>query len=233
MTFFQKHKKPCIIIGIILAVFLLLAYLRAMFLPGFWHGDAFLYRQENGSFAGSDFYADYKMNIEKTDIGSNISFTVNGKTREYNVMYNLSDPIGNVKVFENGNVIFDGKAIGEKDNYILIDENSTSTDVISVRVGNSPPTEDELFPGYTRLYTWSVMDKYDTRGNTYMLFLIILFATIVFLDIKFPDLFWILEHRLEVDGGQPSDWYRFGQKVGNVLLLLGILVCMVLTFTTH
>ena len=45
-------------------------------------------------------------------------------------------------------------------------------------------------------------------------FLILLFAVILVLDIKFPNLFWILRHRPEVDGGEPSDWYYFGQKIG-------------------
>ena len=66
-----------------------------------------------------------------------------------------------------------------------------------------------------------------------MLLLILLGAAILFIDIKFPDLFWILEHRLEVDGGEPSDWYRSGQKFGRVMLVGGIIVCMILTFTIH
>lgn len=230
---FTQHKKACITIGIILAVGLFALYLYALFLPGVWHGDAFLYQQDDGSFIGSDLYADYKMRIEHTNDGTDISFSVNDTVKKYDVIYDLEDKTQSVKVLENGNEIFNGTAVGEKDNYILIDEKNSSSDMISVRVGNKAPSEEELFPGYTKLYNLSVAEKYNTRGNPYMLFLILLFAAILFLDIKFPDLFWILEHRLEVDGGEPSDWYRFGQKVGYVLIPIGILVCIILTFTIH
>ena len=72
VEFICKHKKPCIIGGIVLSVVLLALYLRAMFLPGLWHGDAFLYKQDDGSFAGSDIYAEYKMNIKPSDYGTDI-----------------------------------------------------------------------------------------------------------------------------------------------------------------
>lgn len=233
LEFISKHKKPCIIAGIILAVVLLAVYLRAMFLPGLWHGDAFLYRQDDGSFAGSDVYAEYKMNIKHADYGTDIDFSVNNNTNHYQTKYDKDDPYRNVEVLANGTVICKGKALGSEGNWFVIDDESGSSDTISVRVGNETPTEEELFPGYTRLYNWSVNEDHDTRGNPWMLFMIAVLAIILFLDIKFPMLFWILEHRLEVDGGEPSDWYLFGQKVGRVVLSVGILVCVVLTFTIH
>ena len=233
VEFISKHKKPCVIAGIVLAVVLLAIYLRAMFLPGLWHGDAFLYKQDDGSFAGSDIYAEYKMNIRPADYGTDIDFSVNDKTNHYQVKCDKDDPNRNVEVLENGIVICKGKALGAENDWYVLDDDSGFTDEIIVRVGNEVPTEQELFPGYTRLYNWSANEDYDTRGNPGMLFLIALFSIILFLDIKFPMLFWILEHRLEVDGGEPSDWYLFGQKVGRVVLSIGIFVCVILTFTIH
>ncbi len=231
--FISKHKKPCIIAGSVLIVVLLVIYLRAIFLLGLWHGETFLYKQDNGSFVGSDIYADYTMNIKSADYGTDIDFSVNDKTNHYQVKYDKDDPYRNVEVLENGIVICKGKALGAANDWYVLDDDSGFTDEIIVRVGNGAPTDEELFPGYTRLYNWSVNEDYDTRGNPGMLFLIALFALILFLDIKFPMLFWILEHRLEVDGGEPSDWYLFGQKVGRVVLSIGILVCVILTFTIH
>lgn len=218
---------------IIFAIVLLFIYLRAIFLPGLWHGDAFLYKQDDGSFVGSDIYADYKMTIKPTDYGTDIEFSVNDKTNHYQVKYDKDDFNRNVEVLENGTVICKGQAKGNENNWFVIDIETGSSDMISVRVGNEAPTEEELFPNYSRLYNWAVSDKADTRGNPWMLFFIAVLAIILFLDIKFPNLFWILEHRLEVDGGEPSDWYRFGQKVGYVLMPIGMLVCVVLTFTIH
>ena len=233
IEFISKHKKPCIIAGIVLVVVLLIVYLRAMFLPGFWLGDAFLYKQDDGSFTGSDIYAEYKMNIRPADYGTDIDFSVNDKINHYQVKYDNDDPYRNVEVLENGTIVCKGKALGAENNWFVIDDELGSSDIVSVRVGNEVPTVEELFPSYSKLYNWSVNENYDTRGNPGMLFLIALFALILFLDIKFPMIFWILEHRLEVDGGEPSDWYLFGQKVGRVVLSIGILVCVILTFTIH
>ncbi|MBR5614115.1 MAG: hypothetical protein IKW64_02280 [Clostridia bacterium] len=220
-------------IGYISAVVLIVVYLRALFLPGLWHGDAFLYRQEDGSFTGSDIYAEYNMTIKPADYGTDIEFSVNDKVNHYQVKYDKNDSSRNVEVLENQTVICKGRAIGEENNWIVFDDETGSSDMIDVRVGNEVPAEEELFPNYTILYNWAVSDKTDTRGEPYMLLLILLLGVILFLDIRFPMLFWILEHRLDVDGGEPSDWYLFGQKVGRVVLSIGVLVCMVLTFTLH
>ncbi len=230
---FTRYKKQCIILGIVLAVVIFAVYLKAMFLPGLWHVDAFLYRQDDGSFVGADSYAKYQMTVEPADYGTNITFSVNDKTNHYQIKYDDDDMNRYVEILENGNVICKGKALDTGNDYIVFDDESGSSNTISVRASNEIPTEDELFPGSTRLYNWSVSEKNDTRGNPYMTILILLFGIILFLDIKFPMLFWILEHRLEVDGGEPSDWYLFGQKVGRVIMVIGIFVCMIMTFTIH
>ncbi len=227
----QKYKKQCIIVGIIITVILFIVYLWAMFIPGLWHGDAFLYKQDDGTFSGSDIYAEYNMTVKPADYGTDIEFSVNSNTKHYQVKYDKNDLYRNVEISENGNIICKGHALGIDGDYIVIDDEPGSSDMINVRVGNEKPTEEELFPGYTKLYNWAVADKHDTRGQPYMLWLILLLGVILFLDIRFPNLFWILEHRLDVDGGEPSDWYLFGQKVGRVVLAIGILVCMVVTFT--
>ena len=81
--FFSTHKKLCIIVGVILAVLLLALYLYAAFLPGVWHRDAFLYLQKDGSFTGSDLYAEYKMSIDAKENGAEIDFSVNDITKNY------------------------------------------------------------------------------------------------------------------------------------------------------
>ena len=232
-TIFTKYKKQCIILGIILLIILLAIYLWAMFLPGLWHGDTFLYRQEDGSFKGSDYYAEYVMKISEAEYGKDIDFSVNDKINHYQVKYDEDDLNRKVEVLENGKVICQGKALDTGNSYIVFDDESGSSDMISVRVGNEAPSEDELFPGYSKLYSWSRLEKNDTRGNPYMIIIILILGIILFLDIKFPMLFWILEHRLDVDGGEPSDWYLFGQKVGRILMVIGIFVSTIMTFTIH
>lgn len=238
MTMFEKHRKAFAITGAILILVLLIFYLYAMLLPGIRYGDAFLYQQKDGSFAGYEMYGyytrvDYKMDIDKADNGAKISFSVNDTIREYEIVHNETEPVRSVEIFENGESVYDGNAHMMGEEYLLLDGNYDMADEIKIRVDNQVPELEELFPGYTWLYNRAFEKRHDTRGEPSMLLLILLGAAILFIDIKFPDLFWILEHRLEVDGGEPSDWYRSGQKFGRVMLVGGIIVCMILTFTIH
>lgn len=227
--FFSTHKKLCIIEGVILAVLLLALYLYAAFLPGVWHRDAFLYLQKDGSFTGSDLYAEYKMSIDAKENGAEIDFSVNDITKNYKIDYNLNDM--SAQISENDTVVFEGTAVSMGDSYILMDNNNEHLNMVTVIVGGVTPKTEELFPNYTRIFNLAVDNKYDVRGNLMMLFLILLFAAVLLVDIKFPNFFWILEHRMDVDGGEPSDWYRFGQGVSRVILTVGIVICIILTFT--
>lgn len=238
MTLFQRHRKVFITAGAIIVTALFAVYLYAMFLPGIRYGDAFLYQQKDGSFAGYEMYGyytrvDYKMDIRKSEQGADITFAVNDTVREYEIIHTMAEPERSVKVFENGEPVFEGKAHKMSEEYLLLDGNYDMADGIKIRVGNQVPEVEELFPGYTWLYNRMTETRHDTRGEPAMLLLILLGAGILFIDIRFPDLFWILEHRLEVDGGEPSDWYRTGQTFGRVLLIIGIIVCMIMTFTIN
>ena len=227
----NKYKKQCIVTGIIAVILLIVVYLRALFLPGLWHQDAFLYRIDEKTFKGSDMFATYNMHIKPAEYGADIEFSVNDKTKHYRIEYNDVEYESDVEIFEDGNSVFKGKTFGNADGWMLLDGDFLSADGIVVRTSNYYPTEEELFPGYTKLFNWAVTDKTDTRGEAYMLILILLGGVILFLDIKFPMLFWLLEHGLEVDGGEPSDWYLMGQKAGRVIIVIGILICMIMTFT--
>ncbi len=229
----KKYKKLAIVFAIVSGAIIFAFYIRALFLPGLWYGDAFLYRIDENIFKGSDVFAEYYMQVMPAEYGADIDFSVNDKTKHYHIKYNSVEYESDVEIFEDDNSIFKGKTFGSADGWMLLDGDFISPDGIVVRTSNYYPKEEELFPGCTRLYNWAVSDKTDTRGEPYMLILILMFGTILFLDIKFPMLFWILEHGLEVDGGEPSDWYLMGQKAGRVVLIIGIFVCMIMTFTMH
>ena len=40
-------------------------------------------------------------------------------------------------------------------------------------------------------------------------------------------------YAVEVDGGEPSDWYRAGQKFGRVVLVLAMLYCVGASLFMH
>lgn len=231
LHFINNHKKTCTIAGTAIAALLLFAYLRALFLPGVWHRDAFLYRQADGSFCGSDFYAEYKMNITKAENGANITFAVNGTNGEYRVIN--EDGGKNVQIFENGVSVFKGSRVPMEGITLLQDENGDILDVVTVTVQNVPPETHELFPSYTQIYNLALMEKCDVRGNLYMPLVILLLAALLSVDIAFPDLFFHLRYGMAVYGGTPSDWYRSGQMLGRVLSAIGILVCVITSFTIH
>lgn len=229
---FEKHKKAYVISGAVLFFLLAALYLYAMFLPGFWYRDAFLYQKNDGSFQGSDWCGDYQMKIAPTDNGAAISFSVNEMTKQYVITGSFDDD--NIQVFENGVPVFKGYAASIGDSsYLLIDEEGYADDVIDITVGNTIPNTEELFPNYSQLFNWAVSTDYNTRGNLSMILFLLITCVILALDIAFPDLFFLLEHQFDVVSGEPSDWYRLMQKISRVLLAFGILLCIFLGFTTH
>ena len=58
-------------------------------------------------------------------------------------------------------------------------------------------------------------------------------ALLLFLDLRFPLLFWNLRHGLEVSGGEPTDWYYSMQRVGRITDIVGIFVLAALSFALH
>lgn len=58
-------------------------------------------------------------------------------------------------------------------------------------------------------------------------------ALLLFLDIRFPLLFWNLRHGLEVSGGEPTDWYYSMQRMGRITDIVGIFVLAALSFALH
>ncbi len=227
----EKRKKLYSVTGIIASALIFILYLYALFLPGIWHGDAFLYLKKDGSFEGSDMYAEYKMTVSRKEYEADITFSVNDKTKLYNVRFTDTRPVSEVEISEEGKSVFKGEVHISGEGFILLDEELRMADGITVRTDSYVPCEEELFPGYTKLYRIAVSDKTETRGSTYMLILVFMFSLMLFLDIKFPKLFWLLQHGIHVDGGEPSDWYISGQKFGRILMGAGIIICMVLSFT--
>ncbi len=220
-------KKRNVVIAICIAAVLFVLYLCALLRSGVWCGDTFLYKQKNGSFSGSDYYADYEMYIEKTNEKAQITFSVNDETRVYTIEYSGAH---DAKIFENDALIFEGEAIKINGEYFLNDKNKNLEPVsVNVVAGRYVPTNDDLFPSARSLYSWAEGER-DLRGNLVMFFIVILAIAFLALDIVFPDLFFILEYSLAVDGGEPSDWYRMGQVIGRFILGITIIIFVALSF---
>ncbi len=234
--FFSKHKKSCIIAGLIIGAVIFAVYLFALFRPGFWYRDAFLYKQK-APFEGMEVYSGkdrelgyrYEMTMAKDGIKTYIVFSVNETERLYEVISdNSKNHNPDVEIYENGELVFKGTSFSGM-LFDLNEEPFVETPEINFYVNGNVP-EGELLPTYNWIYEVSQRVKTDIRGNAIWLIFIAVFAGTIALDMIYPDLFWELNHRLSVEGGIPSDYYRFIQKAGWVLSPFIIIALMIASF---
>ena len=236
IEFFKNNKKQCIIAAVI-SVVIFAVYLYLLFLPGYWYRDAFLYERK-APFEGIEVYSGkdtelgyrYEMTMAKEGVKTYIAFTVNETERGYEIVSDNSKSHNpSVEIYENGELVFKGTSISG----MLFDENEepfVETPQINFYVNGNVP-EEELLPTYNWLYEVSQRVKgNDIRGNAIFLPAIIIVAAVVIFDMMYPDVFWTLEHRLDVEGGRPSDYYRWIQKAGWVLSPFFIIALMIASF---
>lgn len=211
----------------IVAFILCIAYIYAFLMTGVWYKDTFLY-EKDGIFIGSDKNGEYTVAVNKFENGAQVDFSLNGKKYFYEVVNNETTK---TEIYENGKKVFDGKVLDIDGIYILTDDSGKNygTEIVA---DCENPTQDDLMPSLNEIYAFS-RGKVERRGN--ILPCIVLIFVLIFLltDIKFPDLFFLTRHGFDVDGGEPSEWYRFKQQVGRIILGLVTVICVVLTFTIH
>ena len=233
--FFEKNRKACIIGGTLIFAAVFAFYLFALFRPGYWHREVFLYKEKApfegmSVFSGHDAVnkADYELTMAKEGTTTYMAFTVNETERSYEI--NSDDSEGSfpaVEIFENGELVFRGTYMG-----FLMDENDEPFEpLISIGYGPYVPTEEELFPSYNWLYDVS-RQRTGIRGNIIFFPVIIIIAAVVIIDMIHPDLLWELNHRLSVEGGKPSEFYRSAQKISWILAPVIIIIFMIMSFMT-
>lgn len=234
--FFKEHKKLCISAGVLILI-LTGIYLYFLFKPGLWFQETFLYRQSEGVYSGSDSYGDYELFIHRKENKADIEFTADETVKQYEISWKA--PQSDIQILENGEPVFEGRAILQGEDYYLLmekDGNLLDDAELVLITGTDADKNDfyknDLFPEKGQLYNWSITEKEDIRGNLSGLFCILFCAVFLILDIKFPNFFFFLRHGLAVNGGEPSDWYRAGQAVASILLVIGIFTGIILSFTT-
>ena len=227
--FFKNHKKGCLLTATTLCIVVILGiYLYALFLPGYHYLDAFLFKENDGRFAGADEYASYQVTVERTTNNATITFAVNELVHRYQITGTATGQ--DVYIYEDGERIFHGQALSSDDSsYWLISEDNSVFDGVLIIGNNQSPDLEELFPSASWLYNVAVSDKNDTFGNPVYLIAIIILAIYLILDIKYPKLFFYLQYHLAVSGGEPSDWYYSSQMIGRFLIIIAIPVCMLIS----
>lgn len=235
IEFFKNHKKQCMIAAAV-SVVIFAVYLFLLFKPGFWYRDAFLYKQK-APFEGIEVYSGkdrelgyrYEMTMAKDGMKTYIAFTVNETEMGYEIVSDNSENHNpDVEIYENGELVFKGTSIAR----MLFDENDqpfVEIPEINFYVNGNVP-EEELLPTYNWLYEISQRRKPEIRGDVVFLPAIIIVAAAVIFDMMYPDFFWGLKHCIDVEGGRPSDYYRFIQKAGWVISPFIILALMIASF---
>ena len=218
-AFVRTHKWKLIVITLI-AVFCAI-YLWAAYQPGLWLQDVFLYRQEDGSFQGSTGDIEYVMQLKSQDGYSEIIFTRDHITRRYEVFY---DKV-NLSILQDGESIFAGTYTNQNGFTMF---SSPDDPYIGIDIYASAVAPD--FPSRSWLFHRAIDPDTHTRGNPSMLFVALFFGLLLYLDLRFPDLFFHLKFMWHVDGGEPTTWYRAMQMVGRFLLIIAILVCLIKGF---
>lgn len=226
----KTYKKQCIIVIVALAAVLIPLYLYFMFQTGIWYRDAFLVEQRDGSFQGKKDGIHYVLHVTPTQNGAQIDFSVNGQSRQYEVVKTELDGIPAAEFYENGEQVIEGKVMNPESNYYLVINNEEDIiDGMDLHISTGEERDpEEYFPKYGTQYGWTVMcleDSYDRRGEPMFLFFAALFGIPLFLDIRYPDLFFELRYRRYVDGDcEPSEYYRFWQVIGRVILAIATII---------
>lgn len=228
-----KYQRIRLLIGSILAAFCVVYYLGLFFRQGIWYHDMFLYQTQKGVFENHSFGDEIILEIQTEDkdseLISDVTITVDMVTQQYKVILKERGSYTLVEVYENGNLSIEGKAIGTRGDYFLLDSNNQIIDKPLVIVSDGEYIREDLFPNYTGIVNLASKPKLDFRGSLAMLALVVLLSIILAVDCKFPNLAYNLHNGLWTEGGEPSDFYRITQKVSRVLLVIGIVVCAILS----
>lgn len=230
-AFWKNHQKAYVTVCAVMILLVLCAYLFAAFRVGMWYEDVFLYRQPDGAFAGSEDGVSYSLSVSSGETDRTVAFSVKDETRTYRVVENDPDT-GESCVYEGEELLFRGMAVPMDGYYLLTEKEDETGDYTAVyntvRVDNGEPLG---FPDVNFIYGAAQLNT-SFRGNMAFLALVFVFAVILIIDCAFPQLEYKLRYARFSDGG-PSEWYFLSQKIARVCLGIAILVCAVLTFTTH
>ena len=238
MEFIKKRKKFCVTLAFV-SIIIFAIYLYALFLPGYWYGDVFLYKGKNlfedlEVYSGYDWKnkAEYELTMAKDGMTSYMVFTVNGEERAYEIISDNSESYyPDVAIYENRELVFNGTHDGI---YLVTDEGEyfENEDFINIEgFGSWNVPTDKLFPAYNWLYDVSQSVKTEIRGEPVWLICIVIFIAVLILDMSFPDFLWHFHNWIDVKGGEPSEFYRFIQKAGWMISPFVIILFMILSFT--
>lgn len=219
-----NRRRQILTAACVLGLVVIAVYIWLIFSPGVRYRGVFLSPQEDGSYAGSSLEYAYRLAVAPGSGETSIDFTVNGETRTYRVVRTPRENGSGEEV----SFYRDGEFAARTDAWP--NAGAYSLDVYAIDGYVLETFSEGSFPTFSQLYEWSAAFQTDTRGYPVFLLLFFLVLAVLILDIAFPNLFFYLQHGLAVDGGEPSGFYRAGQKLGRVVIAILLVLIIFWTF---
>ncbi len=185
-------KAKGIIVGILLFV-LVIAYLYMFFLPGIWHGNAFLYKKNAETYTGADFRHNYVLRRSITDESIDIIFTVDEKKVEYQILQNVEirGRAFAIVIYKNGRQVVANTPVYDGQYYMLTD---SSGNLYEVNSSGVILITGEGFPTYTQIVNWSLQESTVLRGNLQIFYVLIAAVVLLCLSYLLPRLLQASPH---------------------------------------
>ena len=215
---------------LLILLILLFFYFKTFFTSGIYFGEVFLKKEivvSDIHYRGSDVYGDYHIMVTG----------INNKDKSTDVIYRLPSNINrkfkvtfkdvdseyrdwkNVTIAdEKGNLLFEGQY--QEETLFLIDKNGKPMMDFAVRavVNGESPYDEEFEVPLKEVADIASFASETIRGEYPYLFIALILFAVLLIDIKFPLLFFNLEHFLDVRDPEPSDYYLFMQKASHYVL---------------
>lgn len=185
----KKNKGLRVILVSILILVLMITYLYVFFLPGVWHGNAFLYKKSDGIYMGSDLKHSFAMQRIPTEKGTDFSFTVDEKTEKYRVVHNAEEPY--LQIYKNNTIVYEGTAVYNGHQYML---KGADNNLLEMGTSGVILITEESFPTRTQFVNWSLIEGNDIRGNIVIFYILIAAVVLLCLSYLLPRLLQASPH---------------------------------------
>ncbi len=218
----------------IVIIALLCLYFYLFFQKGILFHNEFLVQDKK------DNVIEYKGKIN----GRDIKITVLGdimKTNSSTITYDLKDKysyIYKVNITDNFQENRDIKILENNLPKFIGKYKPTNTIIALWELNGDPVIELDYHDDFLRVTNSHIAetafkDNVIKRGNIGVLFYTIIISLILFLDIKWPLLFFQLSHSLSVEDPKPTDFYIVTQKISRVIGGISIIILLIFSLTTY
>lgn len=224
----MSKKNAFYLLASIAAGIIFIIYLAAIFQRGIWYGDHFLYKIQENEWEGDVYQSTLNLvkEISEKDSRIQLRFTHADECLYYNIDYDTTaDNNETIKIYRDEQLIFTGCYMGD----FLCDSSGTLQNDISIT--SSSNSDNDWYPTEAQIAEIALKNPEQFRGNLMMLLTVVIITALLLLDIKFPTLFFYLQHGLSVSHPEPSDFYYWGQKLGRIILFVFIIILMIMTFS--